>query len=166
MPWCDLHYDVDDCVPPAPPPPPPIPQSVFVAICVYTIAVASNTSMLPATQPITGKMGIFQRPQVTMEERLGVEIVAVTITRQEAERAVTTHRQARNAEGINYEITEQPLGLKQSVQESAPPVTDHPCILCGTPGQPLNRSFCDTCERRRNEALRVRDQDLINASQR
>lgn len=160
--WCDEHYAIDGCWLSKPPKPVPVlPDTVFVAFAVYTVAV--QTSNVVSTQPIAGgPMSIFNRPAVTTEERLGVRVVAVTLTRQEAEQAVAGEPAQ---EGVNYEISEQPLGLKQSKQESAPPVTTHPCIMCGASGQPLNRSFCITCEKTRNEALRSRDMDLINASQ-
>lgn len=140
--WCDLHYDFDDCVQCMPPVAEP--SAVYVAVCVYTKAVVIQNQ--PAITPLEtqGRMGIFNRPQATTEERLGVQIVAVTNGEREANQAVNEHKAANPHIGGEYLVERHMVGLAPASTPSAP--ARNMCRSCGKVELPSDRVRCGPCQ--------------------
>lgn len=90
------------------------------------------------TQPIQGRMGIFQKVNAPTEMKLDIEIVGVYTEHDKAVLAGQTH--AASHPGRRY-ITKV-CRVDDAIPEPAAPL---PCIKCGgtsTPGQ----SFCPKCQ--------------------
>ena len=133
----------------------PVPGSVWVALAVFTKAVAVNTRI--ADQPMTGgRDAIFSRPAAQMEERLNCQILAVG-TQADADQAVAAHRAANPGLNADYTVTEHTVGF---TPEPAPPVAaQHTCIDCPSLIPPqLTR--CQPCQARYWQACREADPEL------
>jgi hypothetical protein len=131
------------------------PSSVWVAVALFTKAVAVNDR--PVDQPMTGgRAGIFSRPQATVEERLGFTVVAVALSRAEADRAVELHRAANSSLAAEYTVAEHPVGISPPAEVAAE--EPHGCIGCGKViAAALTR--CPTCQQKFWDSCRGVDPD-------
>lgn len=122
--------------------------SAWVALAVFTKAVRVNSA--PVTQPLASgqgqnRQGIFGARAPTVEERLGVEVVAVG-TEADCRQAVEAHRAANGDLGAEYTVTEHRIGLPSEAAAPPEPVAAA-CIGCGTPLAD-GTSFCQPCRER------------------
>lgn len=148
---------------------PPV-SSVWVAVAVWTKAVVvQDRRNVAATGQLgqgVGRTGIFAAASTPVtQESFAAEVVAVTLTRDEADRAVEEHRRSHGAESCEYKVGEHPIGIQDSGPTQAQEAVRTPCIKCGTLLSD-GTSFCQPCRKEMFDAQKDADPGDVEVARR
>lgn len=162
--FCPRHYDFDTCEAIADSVYQDIvigretimPAKVWVAIAVWTKAVAVNVRRdIPGGQ-VQGRMGIFANAgSVETRDVISAEVVAVCYTQAECEQVVADHK-AVHGDAAEYKVAEYPVGVPQRAVVSQPQAITAPCVKCGTILSD-GTSFCAPCRKALHDAQKEAD---------
>lgn len=127
---------------------------------VHVVVAVSQTTAQIVTQfnaqPVTGRMGIFQKPKTETKEITKAEVVGAYSTEDAAAAAVDAHRAANRGVQLEYVTTLVDIDGGGNPLLPAQPAG---CIMCGTPLAD-GTSYCQPCREKMWADMRAADPEI------